>query len=93
MPSVAGLIKLDLCLRRQVNGQSAADAEGLAKVLAESLGHRKRTHALPLELKRQALGVWGCCGPAVAVVVAMVLVALVIVVDLAYFFFIAGGVF
>ena len=32
----------------QVNGLSRADAEGLAKVLAEGLGHKKKAHALSL---------------------------------------------
>jgi hypothetical protein len=31
-----------------VNGLSRADAEGLAKVLAEGLGHKKKAHALSL---------------------------------------------
>lgn len=30
----------------KVNGLSRADAEGLAKVLAEGLGHKKKAHAL-----------------------------------------------
>ena len=35
----------------QVNGRSGADAEDLAKVLAESLGHKRKAHALRLGLQ------------------------------------------